>query len=554
MEFAKLREIADLVIRECSDRDITCITVGSISYTEALFIPEAAEYCEDFDLIVIYDDVEKLNGWKLLNDDFLECSKAALRCGEADLFATKAVIKGVNLSVDFVSDEYLRRISLEEYTGYNKYRRKLSDAIENNLCLTSFNFEGKPLTYAKEIIPFYKYNIYILPIHLFDKGIFYGGVLINKLLNYPLVLCSYKNITENHIKRIQHRYTIRFIKEKRLNNACEFTKAIRLFSKYSTKRKNQIRDFIKILLTKKIVLITGSSGFIGSYLAQKLSKEYIVIGIDLSEDTQNNCFLSYSTDIIDYAKINDIFSFFNFDYVIHTAAEKTLQKCENYKEHAYKTNCLATFNLFEHAKQQNAEFIYISSDQIFDGSNGMYTENSNTCPINNYGYTKAICEEFLKHSSAAICRTALVFGEIPLSRASHFSEVKDLATLEVQSFFVQQTKYRLENNKEILLPSDEYVSPTHINLLYRQINVIMKKRLSGVFHCCGSERISRYEFGEAIASFYGLDCKLINGAPTSDKLRPKDVSLNIKQTEKIIGFKFDDIKMMLSLMEGDNGF
>lgn len=89
------------------------------------------------------------------------------------------------------------------------------------------------------------------------------------------------------------------------------------------------------------------------------------------------------------------------------------------------------------------------------------------------------------------------------------------------------------------------MSPTSVELIYRQIKEVINKNISGILHCCGGERISRYEFGLKIAKFYNLDSQYISPEDSNDPLRPKDVSLNVKESQKKLGFIFDNIEEML---------
>lgn len=290
---------------------------------------------------------------------------------------------------------------------------------------------------------------------------------------------------------------------------------------------------------KKTILVTGSSGFIGQAFIRNVAGKYRIIGIDKVASCNSDCEVEIISDICDIHSMQQVFLSYPIDIVVHTAAEKSLVICEKYQRESHNINVCATQNLHELAMKYGAKFIFISSDQVFDGNTGYYTEDSERSSINYYGKMKIQAEDLLKKDpTAAICRTALVFGDIPPKQQLYFEQVRSAEELAVQGYIVQQTRFCLENDMKIHLPQDEYISPTHTSLLSDQIEAVIKRNVSGILHCCGADRISRYEMGLQIAKYYGLNPFGIMGHSGDNPLRPKDVSLNCQITEKKLGFHF----------------
>jgi dTDP-4-dehydrorhamnose reductase len=302
----------------------------------------------------------------------------------------------------------------------------------------------------------------------------------------------------------------------------------------------------------KTILITGSSGFIGEYLTIKFKQDYNIIGIDLSDNHLQICNKFYQGDISDLKFLSKIFNEYKIDLVIHTAAIKSLSSCEDNKKLALNINYDATKNLYLLCKTNNTKLIYISSDQVFYGDLGNYKENDKKVPINYYGQTKSMCEDYLiTKPTVTICRTALVFGKVPINQAELFNNIKEKDHIIVQGFIVEHIKERLQKNLPIYLTNDEFCNPTSTNLLYRQIKKIIDLDLSGIIHCCGRERIDRYKFGIKIASILNLDSNLIFPVKSIERLRPKDVSMSIAESEAKLQMKFDNIQQML-VIEKEN--
>jgi len=300
----------------------------------------------------------------------------------------------------------------------------------------------------------------------------------------------------------------------------------------------------------KTILITGASGFIGQNLAKEFKNEHTIIGLDTDIAGSAYCEKFYDVNIVQYDKIEEIIAKHAPDIIIHTAAMKSLARCETEKDNAYMINTKASLYLNDLSQKIGAKFIFISSDQVFHGDKPLSEITTKTDPINYYGITKSIAEEeIIKNNSAAICRTALVFGTIPENQQQAFIKLRDNTKLVVQGYIVDHVNYRLRNHKEIILPSDEYCSPTSSGLLVKQVRTIIEKDLNGIFHCCGGERISTFEFGRKIAKKFGLDIALISPEPSGDILRPKDVSMDTKSSQSSLGFEFPNIDTMLETVE-----
>lgn len=295
----------------------------------------------------------------------------------------------------------------------------------------------------------------------------------------------------------------------------------------------------------KTILVTGSSGFIGQYLTKQFGKKYKIIGVDINDSGSKLCDLFYKSNIQNHKNISNIFNN-QIDYVIHTAAEKDLRTCEGNRFEVYNSNYLSTMFLSELSKKNGSKFIYISSDIVFNGKNKNSNENTKKEPINYYGYIKSLVEDSLiNDEKTAICRTAMVFDKIPLNQRGFFDTIKENNFLVVQGYIVEHVVSRLKHSEKINLAIDEFCNPTSNNLLFRQLQKVIDYDLSGVLHCCGGERISKYEFGKKIADVFELNPDLVIAFNSRDSLRPKDVSLDILLTQEKMQMTFDDITSML---------
>ena len=88
----------------------------------------------------------------------------------------------------------------------------------------------------------------------------------------------------------------------------------------------------------KTILITGSSGFVGQYLCNEFKKNYFVIGADIDDYSKKLVNLFYEVDMLDSEALEKIFIDNEVDYVIHTAANKSIVWCEENESLARKIN------------------------------------------------------------------------------------------------------------------------------------------------------------------------------------------------------------------------
>ena len=165
-------------------------------------------------------------------------------------------------------------------------------------------------------------------------------------------------------------------------------------------------------------LVTGSSGLVGSQVVKDLVQQ---------NHTVYSCYHnekpSHGTDVLldltDKNKIIQTLQETKPDRIIHLAAMTNVDLCETEKELATKLNILSTEILAKQAAKQQAFFVYVSTDYVFDGLNGMKKEDDSTNPIGFYGKSKLDGELTLNNlaSNWCIARTSTPFGIHPTKKS-----------------------------------------------------------------------------------------------------------------------------------------
>ena len=266
----------------------------------------------------------------------------------------------------------------------------------------------------------------------------------------------------------------------------------------------------------KKVLLIGADGMLGGELRKRLEKNYDVTGTTL--ETLDIC----NREAV-LAKAREVKPYF----IINCAAYTNVDGCEVNYDLANKVNGLAVANIAEAAKENDATFIHISTDYVFDGKldvDKIYTEDMIPGPISAYGKTKLVGEEnAAKAEKYYILRTAWLYG------------------LGGKNFV--KTMLRLSETHDTLsVVSDQHGSPTSTTTLCKIIEAVMEKEPAyGVYHSTNEGFTTWYEFTKKIMELAGRNTvvnpvtseqyKEMNPASTD---RPKNSMLS-KDKLKSIG-------------------
>ncbi|MEN8192489.1 MAG: dTDP-4-dehydrorhamnose reductase [Bacteroidota bacterium] len=294
-------------------------------------------------------------------------------------------------------------------------------------------------------------------------------------------------------------------------------------------------------LIKKRIIIVGSNGMLG----QSLTSHFM-----FKRDVELLC-TSFENDSffenVEYAKIDissprevkKIINGFCPDVVINAAAYTNVDGCESEKELAWKINVNGVENLVKYVKGCKAHLIHISSDYIFDGTEGPYLETALPSPKSYYGKSKlagenAIISENIQYS---IIRTNVLYGPTEHGRPD----------------FVKWIVNSLRANKKIRIVNDQINNPTYIEDLVSAIAKIIELRKKDIYNIGGSELLSRLDFTYQIADYFDLDKSLIEEIVTADldqaAARPLKSGLINLKAETELGYKPRKIDETLFLMK-----
>ena len=276
---------------------------------------------------------------------------------------------------------------------------------------------------------------------------------------------------------------------------------------------------------KKKILITGASGFLGYHLLRlAYAKGFEVYGLYNSSVITFEQSTNLQLDLRNYIDMGNVIDDIEPDIVIHSAALTDANLCQTNKNLSYELNVEVTRNLAGICCDYQVPFVFTSTDLVFDGTKGNYTEDDEPNPLMVYGEHKLITEQEVErvYPSGLIVRCPLMFGALEASSKNYFAN------------FVKA----LRDGKSSKLFNDEFRSVCGGRSVAEGI-LHLCEEVSGIVHLAGAKCVSRYDFGLAIADAFGLDKGLLQSCSQKDiqmaAPRPADVSLNI---QKAISFGY----------------
>lgn len=284
---------------------------------------------------------------------------------------------------------------------------------------------------------------------------------------------------------------------------------------------------------RKKVLVTGANGLLGQkllgFLRNDTSVEVIGTGKGASRlpETWDGSYLWMELDITDRDQVMRVLSETKPDSVIHTAAMTQVDDCEKDHEGCRILNVEAVRYLIEACGKFDAHLIHLSTDFIFDGEDGPYTEEAMPNPVNYYGETKMVAENLLLASNIryAIVRTVLVYG---------------IAQDMSRSNIILWVKKSLEEGKTIKVVNDQWRTPTLAEDLAEGCILIMKKEATGIFNISGADFLTPYDMAIQTAAYFGLDKNLITESDstlfTQPAKRPPRTGFIIDKSKKELGY------------------
>jgi dTDP-4-dehydrorhamnose reductase len=280
-----------------------------------------------------------------------------------------------------------------------------------------------------------------------------------------------------------------------------------------------------------MIVVTGASGLLGVSvvtLARDLRRE--VVGICHHNLLRVPGTRICRVDLTDRKAVRAFFAPLQPESIIHCAAATNVDWCEEHPQATEQVNVQASSFLAEIAQELNARFVYISTDSVFDGKCGNYSETDQPAPLSVYAKSKLRGEQEVlrRHSSPLIVRVS-IYGWNVQPKQSLAEWILD----------------EIAAGKQVGGFTDVYFCPMLVNDLAEVLLTMMDRGLSGLYHVVSSERISKYDFAKRVAMTFNLGIDSV--APMSmaaAKLRaprPIDPSLSTEKIRAALGKSMPDV-------------
>ncbi|MCF0063892.1 NAD(P)-dependent oxidoreductase [Dyadobacter chenwenxiniae] len=285
-------------------------------------------------------------------------------------------------------------------------------------------------------------------------------------------------------------------------------------------------------MQKKRILITGSNGLLGQKLVDLLAnnEHYEIFATAKGENRLgiSEGYRYMQMDVTDAGEVDDVLNQVKPQVIIHTAAMTNVDQCEMEKDACWKLNVTAVEILIAACKKHDIFLEHVSTDFIFDGTSGPYSEEDEPNPISFYGWSKYAAEKAVMHSGIrwAIARTVLVYG---------------IAHDMSRSNIILWVKKSLEEGKAIKVVTDQFRTPTLAEDLAMGCFLIADQGAQGIYHISGKDFLTPYEMAIMTADYFALDKSLISPTDASSfsqpAPRPPRTGFDLKKSRNILGYE-----------------
>jgi dTDP-4-dehydrorhamnose reductase len=232
------------------------------------------------------------------------------------------------------------------------------------------------------------------------------------------------------------------------------------------------------------ILVVGSNGLLGQKVAEQLVRgsNYHVTLASIEDapvkDIPSAPYLAM--DMTNRKQVRDAVGAVNPEVIINCAAMTNVDACETEREMAWKINVGGVEHLIDAARKNSAMIVHVSSDYVFDGKSGPYSEDDRPEPISYYGKSKLASENVLKTSGLPyfIARTMVLYG---------YAE-------GVKANFALWLIKSLKEGQAVRVVDDQIGNPTLVDDLAFGLIRGMELGKIGLYHLAGRDIQSRYEF------------------------------------------------------------
>lgn len=236
------------------------------------------------------------------------------------------------------------------------------------------------------------------------------------------------------------------------------------------------------------LVIVGASGYIGNEVYKEAKKRNIsVLGTKNSACSEELIKFDITSDNIE----KTVEGFKSTEkYALVCSAVAVIDKCFLEYEQAYNINVTSTKKVLDSLRKLGFKIVYISTDNVYNGVDGYYTEQDKTNAINAYGKMKAEVENY-------------ILEEIPNACIMRISKI--IGTEAHDKNFLTELHKLIKDEKPIKCIEGSILSPTDINDIVKSFFIILERELKGLYNVCNPEHFERSEIAYQFCRRLGAD-------------------------------------------------
>ena len=297
-------------------------------------------------------------------------------------------------------------------------------------------------------------------------------------------------------------------------------------------------------MIRKKVLVTGSNGLLGQKIIYSLIErkdiDLLASSKGLNRLITKSGYKYIDLDITRNEEVKKVFENEKPDAVINCAAMTNVDYCEENQDSCWEINVNAVENLAKSCEALKSHLLHLSTDFVFDGKSGPYTENDKPNPLHFYAKSKLKSEEIVKKimTNWTIARTIIIYG------------ITDNMS---RSNIVLWAKSEIGKGNTINVVNDQYRSPTFTEDLAKGCISIIDKSAYGLYHLSGPKTYSILNLVYQVADFYNLDKSLIlpvtSASLNQSATRPLSTGFDITKAKKDLDFNPVDFLEGIKIMD-----
>ncbi|HKW87933.1 MAG TPA: SDR family oxidoreductase [Candidatus Acidoferrales bacterium] len=292
------------------------------------------------------------------------------------------------------------------------------------------------------------------------------------------------------------------------------------------------------------MLITGATGLLGSAICKHAADYFDLFGV------ARNC-TSLPADCVavwlDLVNRNELIRALGEacpHVIVHCAAMTDVDLCETEPQATRDLHVDASRTLAEWAEEHGSRLIYVSTDSVFDGCAGNYSELDLPAPLNEYARTKLAGEITVRDANpSALILRANFYG---LGGKGHS--------------LVQWVLSALESGQVVRAFADVRFNPLPVRLLAEILVDLISRSAAGIFHAGASDSCSKYDFTCHLAEILGFEPERVIPISVCEHRfrarRPKNTTLNVRKISEFFGRQmpkvFDGLLLFRKEVEGEH--